>query len=69
MKLKKANSTNTSQTKEKSLFNKNKNKEDQQKPKYNSLREVMDLQRPFSMLFSGVEDDKNFQISLLSTFF
>lgn len=62
MKLKKAESTNTQETKEKSLFNKNKNKEDQQKPKYNSLREVMDLQRPFSMLFSGVEDDKNFQI-------
>ena len=69
MKLKKVESTNTKETKEKSLFNKNKNKEDQQKPKYDSLREVMDLQRPFSMLFSGVEDDKNFQISLLSTFF
>lgn len=62
MKLKKANSTNTSQTKEKSLFNKNKNKEDQQKPKYKNLREVMDLNRPFNMMFSGVEDDNNFQI-------
>ena len=36
--------------------------EDQQKPKYRDLREVMDLNRPLSMMFSGVEDDKNFQI-------
>lgn len=53
MKLKKTKSAemtpkNTSQSKD--------------KPKYNDLREVMDLQRPFSMLFSGVEDDKNFQL-------
>lgn len=32
------------------------------KTKYTDLREVMDIQRPFSMLFSGVEDDKNFQL-------
>lgn len=31
-------------------------------PKYTDLRQVMDLERPFSMLFSGVEDDTNFQL-------
>lgn len=66
MKLKKtskvAEQPNTQPTKKKSLFSQNTSKEDQQKPKYNSLREVMDLQRPFNMMFSGVEDDKNFQI-------
>lgn len=30
--------------------------------KYNSLKEVMDLNRNFSMMYSGVEDDNNFQI-------
>ena len=43
----------------KSLFNQ---KNQQGNQKYNSLREVMDLQRPFCMMFSGVEDDKNFQL-------
>lgn len=66
MKLKKTGKvteqTNTQPTNGKSLFSKNTNKEDQQKPKYNSLREVMDLNRPFNMMFSGVEDEKNFQI-------
>ena len=66
MKLKKVNKevkqSDNQETTGKSLFSKNKSKEDQQKPKYNSLREVMDLERPFSMMFSGVEDDSNFQI-------
>lgn len=66
MKLKKVNNevkqSDSQETTGKSLFSKNKSKEDQQKPKYNSLREVMDLERPFSMMFSGVEDDSNFQI-------
>lgn len=66
MKLKKINNevkqSDNQETTGKSLFSKNKSKEDQQKPKYNSLREVMDLERPFSMMFSGVEDDSNFQI-------
>lgn len=54
---------NSSELNGKSLFSQN-NKQDtqQEKPKYNSLREVMDLNRPFNMMFSGVEDDKNFQI-------
>ena len=30
--------------------------------KYSNLREIMDTKRPFSMMFSGVEDDNNFQI-------
>ena len=30
--------------------------------KYSDLREVMDMNRPYTMLFSGVEDDNNFQI-------
>ena len=66
MKLKKVNNeikqSDSQESAGKSLFSKNKSKEDQQKPKYNSLREVMDLERPFSMMFSGVEDDSNFQI-------
>ena len=66
MKLKKVNNevkqSDNQETTGKSLFSKNKSKEDQPKPKYNSLREVMDLERPFSMMFSGVEDDSNFQI-------
>lgn len=66
MKLKKVNNevkqSDSQESAEKSLFSKNKSKEDQQKPRYNSLRKVMDLERPFSMMFSGVEDDSNFQI-------
>lgn len=66
MKLKKTNKVveqpNTQESKGKTLFSKNKSKEDQQKPKYSNLREVMDTNRPFSMMFSGVEDDNNFQI-------
>ena len=46
----------------KSLFSQNKQQDTQENKKYNSLREVMDLERPFCMMFSGVEDDKNFQI-------
>lgn len=46
----------------KSLFSQNKQQNAQGTKKYNSLREVMDLERPFNMMFSGVEDDKNFQI-------
>ena len=66
MKLKKVNKaeeqSNTQPSNGKSLFSNNTSKEDIQKPKYNSLREVMDLNRPFNMMFSGVEDEKNFQI-------
>ena len=35
---------------------------DEEKPKYSNLREVMDTSRPYTMLFSGVEDDKNFNV-------
>lgn len=66
MKLKKtskvAEQPNTQESKGKALFSKNKSNKEQQKPKYNSLKEVMDLNRPFSMMFSGVEDEKNFNI-------
>lgn len=66
MKLKKMDKVkeqpNTQESNGKSLFSKNTSKEDQQKPKYSNLKEVMDLTRPFNMMFSGVEDDKNFQI-------
>ena len=66
MKLKKTDKVkeqpNTQESNGKSLFSKNTSKEDQQKPKYSNLKEVMDLTRPFNMMFSGVEDDKNFQI-------
>ena len=67
MKLKKVNNevkqSDNQETTGKSLFSKNKSKEDQQKPKYSNLREVMDTNRPFSMMFSGVEDDNNFSFS------
>lgn len=66
MKLKKVKKeveqSNTQPTKGKALFSHQKSKEDQPIKKYNSLREVMDLNRPFGMMFSGVEDDNNFQI-------
>lgn len=66
MKLKKVKKeveqSNTQPTKGKSLFSHQKSKEDQPIKKYNSLREVMDLNRPFGMMFSGVEDNNNFQI-------
>lgn len=61
-KIKEVEQPNTQEAKGKALFSKNKSKEDQQKPKYSNLREVMDTNRPFSMMFSGVEDDNNFQI-------
>lgn len=62
LKLKRVSDTNTPVKEEKSKFKALTKSQTTPKPKYNSLREVMDIQRPFSMLFSGVEDDKNFQI-------
>ena len=64
MKLKKtskvAEQPNIQPTEVKSLFSKNKSKEDQQKPKYNNLREIMNYSKPFSMFYSGVENDTYF---------
>lgn len=37
-------------------------KKETPKKKYNNLREVMDLTRPFYMMYSGVEDDRNFHL-------
>ena len=34
----------------------------QEKPKYANLQEVVDLNRPLYIMYSGVEDDTNFQI-------
>lgn len=69
MKLKKTKSevvdteeVNSPELSGKTLFSQNKQQDTQVSSKYNSLREVMDLNRPFCMMFSGVEDDKNFQI-------
>ena len=69
MKLKKTKSevvdteeVNSPELSGKTLFSQNKQQDTQVNQKYNSLREVMDLNRPFCMMFSGVEDDKNFQI-------
>lgn len=66
MKLKKVKKeveqSNTQPTRGKALFSHQKSKEDQPVRKYKNLKEVMDLNRPFSMMFSGVEDDNNFQI-------
>lgn len=59
MKLKKTATANVEEPKKPVLHFK---KTEDKKPKYNSLREIMDLNRPFSMMFSGVEDEKNFQI-------
>ena len=55
----KATSSNTS-TEEKSKIKSNNNVETPKK--YKDLREVMDLTRNFSMMYSGVEDESNFQI-------
>ena len=61
MKLKKTDKIieqpNSQESKGKSLFNKNSTKEDQQKPKYTSLREVMDYTKPLTIFFSGVENE------------
>lgn len=56
MKLKKVDKDSTV----KNLFGNN--KENTHNTKYKSLKEVMDLNRPFSMMFSGVEDERNFNI-------
>lgn len=56
MKLKKVDKDSTV----KNLFGNNKGKT--HNTKYKSLKEVMDLNRPFSMMFSGVEDERNFNI-------
>ena len=34
----------------------------EEKPKYSNLREVVDTNRPYTMLYTGVEDDKNFDV-------
>lgn len=59
--VKKVSLTTTPENTEKSLFKSHSTSETQVK-KYNNLREVMDLNRNFSMMYSGVEDDNNFQI-------
>lgn len=63
LKLSKVSNTN----KENSKFNKLSTTEtptEDTKPskKYNNLREVMDLNRPFYMMYSGVEDERNFHL-------
>ena len=55
----KATSSSTP-TEEKSKIKSNNNVETPKK--YKDLREVMDLTRNFSMMYSGVEDESNFQI-------
>ena len=56
MKLKKSNSGNPTLKKLKKNVNAGVT------PKYKDLKEVMDLKRPFNIMFSGVEDDNNFQV-------
>lgn len=60
--VKKGSTINTPPKEEKSIFKSHSTSETQVKSKYNNLREVMDLNRNFSMMYSGVEDDNNFQI-------
>lgn len=62
LKLKKVSDTTAPTKEEKSKFEAITKPQTQSKPKYNSLREVMDLNRPFCMLYSGVEDEKNFKL-------
>ena len=64
MKLKKTGKAtetqDTTQLKGKSLFSKNNVTEEQQTPRYNDLREIMDYDKQFSMFYSGVENDTYF---------
>jgi hypothetical protein len=66
LKLKKAMPTNTPESSGKSKFNQITNKEDhsseavQEKPK--TLWDIVDHEQDFHMLYSGVEDERNFDI-------
>ena len=63
MKLKKALNDEVIETyefEEESLNSQISSAESVQKPKYNNLREIMDYSRPFSMFYSGVENDTYF---------
>lgn len=60
--VKKEAPTNTSKSSGKSLFSKNKNTEDQQKPKYSDLKQVMDYTRPLTIFFSGVEQESYLEV-------
>lgn len=64
MKLKKTGSkseqSNNQELTGKSLFSKNSTKETHSERQFTTLSEVVDSKRPFSMMFSGVEDERNF---------
>ena len=65
MKLKKTNTEDTKITQvegKKSLIPKENTSEDQQKPKYNNLKEIMDYTRPLSIFYSGVEQESYLDI-------
>ena len=68
LKLKKAMPTNTPESSGKSKFNQITNKEDhsneavQEKPK--TLWDIVDHEQDFHMLYSGVEDERNFFVEI-----
>ena len=65
MKLKKTNTEDTKITQaegKKSLIPQKNTSEDQQKPKYNNLKEIMDYTRPLSIFYSGVEQESYLDI-------
>lgn len=62
LKLKKAKPTNTQETSGKSKFNEITNKEDHSQSKPQSLWDIVDHEQDFHMLYSGVEDERNFDI-------
>lgn len=57
LKLKRVSDTNTPVKEEKSKIKALTKSETQAKPKYNSLREVMDYTKPLTIFFSGVESE------------
>ena len=65
MKLKKTvkaeTSTEIKESKGKALFGHSESKEEQHKPKYTDLREIMDYDRQFTMFYSGVESENYFK--------
>lgn len=63
LKLKKANPTNTQNTSGKSKFSEITNKEDHSNnEKSKTLWDIVDHEQDFHMLYSGVEDERNFDI-------
>lgn len=62
LKLSKVSKTSKEKSKFKEISTSETPTKEQPQKKYNNLREVMDLNRPFYMMYSGVEDERNFHL-------